>query len=314
MLADETKREDVSFSEVKKYKERLNIALKAAKICVFEVDVTNQLYTFFENSEDIFGVPGEIILRDVQPFSKLSAAEYQRAASEYFSHPDDFDEIDRAFQSIYNGKSTTYEARMRAGGSDYVWCKLDVSPVFGEDGSFRMIGVITDISALKSRRDCLEEEVKHDNFTGLYNKQSSLEKIQKILREEADKNHALILVDIDNFKHFNDTYGHAEGDKIIKEVAAELKSVFRGTDVIGRFGGDEFLLFVSGISSTDWIRERLQRLTLGRKGKYIWTNSIGAAFYPKDGETQEELFKKADEALYRAKLRKGTYEFYSPLM
>lgn len=115
--------------EAKEYKERLRIALKAAKICVFEVDLTQQLYTFFENAEDIFGVSGEAILNDVRPFGKLEPAAYQKAVSEYFSHPDDQKVIDKAFQSIFSGQTTTYEARMRAGGSDYLWCKIDVTPI-----------------------------------------------------------------------------------------------------------------------------------------------------------------------------------------
>ena len=83
--------------QIEPYKERLHIALSAAKICIFEVDLTRQLYTFFENSEAIFGVTGEKILRDVQPYSRLSPEEYQKAVSLYFSHPDDSEVISAAF-------------------------------------------------------------------------------------------------------------------------------------------------------------------------------------------------------------------------
>lgn len=73
--------------EIMMFRERLTIALKAAKICVFEVDLTQQLYTCFENSEDIFGVSEDVILKDVQPYSKLSPEAYQLAVSDYFAHP-----------------------------------------------------------------------------------------------------------------------------------------------------------------------------------------------------------------------------------
>lgn len=76
MSNDITPANAVDISDAEKYKERLNIALKAAKICVFEVDLVNQLYTFFENSEDIFGISGEKILEDVRPFSNLSPDAY----------------------------------------------------------------------------------------------------------------------------------------------------------------------------------------------------------------------------------------------
>ena len=147
----ETERTAQGLSEAELYQQRLKVALKAAKICVFEVDLQKQLYTFFANSEDIFGVAGDGILADVAPFSELPPDAYQRAVSEYFSHPDDFETIGRAFQSVFQGKSTTYEARMRAGGSGYIWCKIDVSPVMEDGVPIKMIGVITNIEEQKAK-------------------------------------------------------------------------------------------------------------------------------------------------------------------
>lgn len=86
--------------EINRYKERLQIALTAAKICIFEVDLLQQLYTYFENAEVIFGISGEKILKDVQPFSKLEPVEYRKAASAYFSHPEDEAVIEKAFKDM----------------------------------------------------------------------------------------------------------------------------------------------------------------------------------------------------------------------
>lgn len=149
-------------NELALFKERMMMALKATKVCVFEVDLVQQLYTYFENSEDIFGVTGDVILRDVQPFSKLSAEEYRIAVSNYFAHPDDETVIAEAFCSVLSGQPTTYEARMRAGGSDYTWCKIDVTPVFHNDQPVKMIGVITNISDLKRENDILREKASLD--------------------------------------------------------------------------------------------------------------------------------------------------------
>ena len=162
----------VNSLNAERYKERLNIALKAAKICVFEVDIANQLYTFFENAEDIFGVSGEVILKEVQPFCNLAPDSYRRAVSEYFSHPDDIAVIEEAFKSIFDGKAITYEARMRAGGSGFVWCKIDVTPIIENGVPVRMIGVITDITTVKTKINELENAVKHDSFTGLWDKKN----------------------------------------------------------------------------------------------------------------------------------------------
>ena len=75
-------------NQLEDYKIWLDITLKAANVCVFEVDIVNQLYTVFENSEDIFGVPGEKILNDVRKYSQFTPEDYQKAVSLYFSHPD----------------------------------------------------------------------------------------------------------------------------------------------------------------------------------------------------------------------------------
>lgn len=278
---------------------------------MFEVDITNQLYTFFENAEDIFGVSGNRILNDVRPYSRLSAAECQKAVSAYFSHPDDFEVINTAFQSIFRGESTTYEARMRAGGSDFIWCKLDVTPITEENGTVKMIGVITDISDHKSRRDHLEDEILRDTFTGLYSKNGSLEKIRQLLKKNPDRKYTLILADIDNFKLFNDAFGHAEGDKIIKAVTNTYSAAFRQNDIVGRFGGDEFILFISDIPNADWLQPRLRHLVKGNAECYPWSASVGISLYPQDAVSLDALFQMADNALYRSKVKKGHYTFSS---
>ena len=111
-------------NELTQYKERLHVALTAAKICIFEVDIQKQLYTYFENAEVIFGVSGESILKDVQPYSRLDPEAYRLAVSRYFSHPEDEAVIENAFSDVLAGKSTAYEARMKAGNSGYIWCRI----------------------------------------------------------------------------------------------------------------------------------------------------------------------------------------------
>lgn len=298
-------------TEIKTYKNRLRTVLQAARICVFEVDVINQLYTFFENAEAIFGVSGDIILADVQPYSKLPPDEYQEAVSQYFSHPDDAAVIDRAFQSIFNGEHTTYEARMRAGGSHFIWCRLDVTPIIENGVPSKMIGVITDISDIKEKNDDLERAVSLESFTGLLNKSYAIERIRKVLHRSPDRTHALILIDIDNFKPYNDTYGHASGDRVIKMVADSLRNSFRETDIIGRFGGDEFILFLENVPDINWLEERLQTLLRYERNDCRCTCSAGVALFPHNACGFDQLFEQADKALYQSKLIHETYTFFS---
>lgn len=301
----------VNLQNAERYKERLNIALKAAKICVFEVDLAKQLYTFFENAEDIFGVSGEVILKDVQPFSHLEPAAYQRAVSAYFSHPDDSSVIEEAFKSIFDGKAVTYEARMRAGGSDFVWCKIDVTPILENRVPVRMIGVITDIMAVKTKINELENAVKHDSFTGLWDKKNSIKLMREVLSQKSEQSHALIITDIDNFKMINDLRGHAVGDIIISLVSEALRDAFRDTDIIGRFGGDEFILLVCNIPDIQWLTQRLRQVISCQKDTYCCTNSIGVSIFPQNATDFDLLLKQADKALYQSKLSKASYTFYS---
>lgn len=297
--------------ETQEYRQRLSIALKAAGICVFEVDLQRQLYTFFENAEDIFGVSGENILVDVQPYSALSAAEYQKAVSDYFSHPEDFKEIDRAFRQVLAGKSTTYHARMKAGGSGFVWCKIDVTPVLENGVPVKMIGVITDISDFKTKTEVLEQRVLRDEFTGLYSKKSCISLIENALRHQGHQRHALVMADIDNFKPYNDAFGHAAGDVVILRVVRVLKACLRKNDIVGRFGGDEFLIFMQDIPSTAWIGEKLERLRRSAASFSGCTVSLGASIFPDDAVEFAPLFEKTDQALYQAKQYKNIYKIYS---
>lgn len=297
--------------EIKQYKERLSIALRAARICVFEVDLKQQLYTFFDNSEAIFGVLGDSILEDVRPFSKLDSETYRKKVSEYFVHPDDEQTVQKAFSCMFQGKPTTYEARMKVRGSGYIWCKVDVTPILEEGSPVRMIGVITDIEAQKKRMKNLEQAAKLDHFTGLYNKSYTISSIKEILTGAKEEKYALLLLDIDNFKHFNDVHGHAKGDKMILTVARKLKETFPETDIIGRFGGDEFLALVRDDEDPLGMKKRLRQILRFQTAGIVFTNSIGIALFPQDAEDFNDLFYKADTALYQAKELKESFVFYS---
>lgn len=288
--------------------------LKAANICVFEVDIINQLYLSFMNAEDIFHVSGESILKDVQPFSQLSPEDYQKACSDYFSHPDDHEVINQAFQHIFKGESTSYQARMKAGHkTDFMWCQIDVTPIIENGIPSRMIGVITNINHMIDKVKKLESESHHDSFTQLYNKNYTLSLIQETIHTYPFQKHALLLLDIDNFKSINDTYGHAWGDQIILLVAKQLKDNLRKDDIIGRFGGDEFIVLLKNIQDIELLYTKISQLVEYHDEIYHYSNSIGVAVYPDDTQNITELFELADQALYHSKLTKKTYTIYKDM-
>lgn len=299
--------------ELKKYRERLMTALKSSNISVFEVDLQQQLYTFFENAEVIFGISGEEILRAVQQFSKLSPEDYQKAVSDYFSHPDDAEIIDRAFRQILTGQPATYYARMKAGRTSFKWCKLDVTPILESGIPVRMIGVITDIDDLKSRADLFEKKSRNDDFTELFTKTYAVSQIKKILTQKPFQKHALILLDIDNFKSINDTYGHMAGDKVLKALSAALKRCFSQKAVLGRFGGDEFIVFLQNLQDPAALCQKLDSLLTVHSENYSVTNSFGVAIFPDDADNYDCLFARADHALYTAKRTKNKYILFSEI-
>ena len=151
-----------------------------------------------------------------------------------------------------------------------------------------------------------------DRFTGLLNRAVFNEQLDRevaVARRE-DLRFAVAMVDIDHFKRFNDTYGHAGGDEALRMVARTLRDSFRATDVVARYGGEEFALILPGVMSsraTDLL-ERIRRVVAvmpirlpGRLRPVTVTVSIGVAIWPDDGETPAEVLRCADQRLYQAK-------------
>ena len=160
----------------------------------------------------------------------------------------------------------------------------------------------------KIRQVQLSHKANMDSLTGLLNKSAVTEAITTYLIEsEKDQMHALLMIDCDDFKSINDNFGHAVGDEVIKYFASVLKRTFRDSDIKGRFGGDEFMVFMKNTTKdattlrANQLNEAIRKPYL-KDGKEIKIScSIGVAYFPKDAGNFENLFNMADEALYKAK-------------
>lgn len=182
----------------------------------------------------------------------------------------------------------------------------------------RLFMMTLDIDKEKREELKLRSQTEHDGMTGLLNRETFVAKVTKILEEEGPvRKHALIMLDIDQFKNHNDIYGHPFGDQVIRETAHFLKGFLRENDLCGRMGGDEFMVFLRDITSEDDVIPRINMLCRLLRRKYMDKGevscSMGVVFYPRDGKTFQVLYQNADTALYEVKnTGRGNYGIYSP--
>jgi diguanylate cyclase (GGDEF)-like protein len=179
---------------------------------------------------------------------------------------------------------------------------------------------IRDITSRKKIQDALvkseallREQSVRDHLTGLFNRRYMEETLQRELLRAIRKQLSLgiIMLDIDDFKRINDTYGHAVGDEILRAVGQLLLQQVRGEDISCRYGGDEFIIVLPDVSReitrerAELICERAKQFRLNLEGKVLEfeavTLSLGMAAFPEDGSTSAALLKSVDDALYRAK-------------
>jgi diguanylate cyclase (GGDEF)-like protein len=149
-----------------------------------------------------------------------------------------------------------------------------------------------------------------DGLTGVFSRRYCLERF----REEVERskkfkhNFSFLMIDVDYFKNYNDKYGHLVGDAILREVAATIKENIRQIDLLGRYGGEEFILVLTetGSEQSKFVAERIRKAVEEKQIKVYDENlgitiSIGVATFPKDAEVPQAIIEKADQALYCAK-------------
>lgn len=248
-----------------------------------------------------------IVLLDIQ-ISMVSAASLLER-----HHTDPvFGKIPVVAITINDDTKTQMEA-FQMGAADYI-----TKPFVEQIIRYRIRNVLSTRQAEQAAQETemLRVKAERDLMTGIYNKVTSEHLVSRMLTA----NHticAMLVIDIDDFKQVNDVYGHLEGDHIICMIADLLSNHFRKTDIVGRIGGDEFLVFMSGLPSRDLARQKadnflkLLKYEPGSASALCISVSIGMAVTEPRPYTYRELFKQADEALYHAKRNgKGRYVEY----
>jgi diguanylate cyclase (GGDEF)-like protein len=217
----------------------------------------------------------------------------------------------------------------RKDGSIYLqW--LAISPVHGADGqATHYVGIFSDISEPREAERKIIELAFYDPLTELPNRDLLRDRLNYALSGSARHGHygALLLIDLDNFKVLNDTFGHEAGDRLLIEAASRLRQSLRENDTAARMGGDEFMLLLEGLAATELasaaaaeaIAEKIRAALCAPYGAkdaaYHLTPSIGICLFRGEEESAAILIKHAELALYRAKdAGRNAIRFYSPDM
>lgn len=184
--------------------------------------------------------------------------------------------------------------------------------------------VLSDINDLKRSQEKLAEMAFHDILTGLANRALLMERIAHFIaraERSATLHAALLFLDLDRFKYYNDTFGHASGDRVLIEIAKRLKQNLRKGDTIARFGGDEFVIVLEEemdrgriLKIAHTLLEKIKEPLEINEHRFVIGGSIGIALYPDDGRDAETLLKHADTAMYQAKQNREHVSFYAPQM
>ena len=205
----------------------------------------------------------------------------------------------------------TFEYRSVIMKGEAEWCRVFVNFILEPmQGDVCMLLYARNINDEKLRELSLKDDAERDSLTKLYNRAAIQHKIDYELTEASKSGQTCVLymIDIDNFKVVNDTYGHLYGDAVLCEITTRIKSVFRGSDIIGRVGGDEFVVFLSDVPSFDFVQEKAENLCDVLRSPIKFdsqgfglTGSVGIAVSPQNGMVFKDLYEVADEALYNAK-------------
>lgn len=214
-------------------------------------------------------------------------------------------------QAMGNGERIRTQILNYANDGQPLWLDINIVPIHNELGQLAYFAAIErDLTEHKMLQSRLEVLASTDSLTGLPNRQAIINKAEKEFARARQNNLplSLVMIDVDHFKSINDKHGHAAGDHVLREVSTICQDVLRGSDVIGRIGGEEFVLLLptAAQSNAEQVAERM-RIRLASTKIYFHeqefniTASFGVATLNDDDNTLQDMLDRADEAMYIAK-------------
>ena len=278
--------------------EKLHLALAQTKIHVWDYDPRSNIVRFSDY--------------ETESFFQLSKKTYtpEELITVEHIHPESAGAFLRLFEDVHEGSSATsalIKVRRKYKGekSYYKWTRMTLTLVYDDNGSvISAVGVSEDAA----QEVALQEKASHDVLTKLLNRESLFNEVEDYLKAHNEMSEktlsAIFMIDIDDFKHVNDDYGHKRGDEILIDAADALSQSFRSEDIVARLGGDEFIVFMKNAQSAETTRNRakilLKNLTLTYPDLTV-TCSIGIYLVPQDTMSFVDLYEEVDDAMYEAK-------------
>lgn len=298
--------------QIQEEKERYEIVEEISDNILFNYDVV----------ADVFECAAKTV-RGAKTRTRIEDAIENLTYGDIIDHRDVPAFIEALSNALAGKKINVFDARIINEKGDGVWHRIKFAVIYGDDGNaLKFIGTLTDVDKEKKEKTRLISQAETDQLTGFLNKLSVSMKISEMIKENPNAPGALLFIDIDNFKMLNDTYGHHEGDLFLKQFADKLSIRFGANDVLGRVGGEEFVLFIDGADLTQEAltesakktAEDILRICHGVKLENVpdreFSCSIGIALRNVNGTTYTALYESADKAMYDVKKNgKNNYRF-----
>lgn len=240
--------------------------------------------------------------------NEVGELDFKKAMEILHIHPDDEQTFRQTMLSNGVGKFDEQVLRMGKANGEYIWCRVYRTLLMDDNQNVvSILGKIVDVDEEIKEKMQLEHKSRTDMLTGLLNKQTFEKEVRDYVENHTTNSSCFVFIDMDHFKDINDKFGHSVGDQVIRETAKKIQLLFANFDLVGRFGGDEFCVFVKEIPR-DTLIDRLRFAVKKMEQEYAYEGgavkisaSIGAAYCKKEHIGYKEFMDVADAAAYQAK-------------
>ncbi len=311
IVSDITERKNAE-SELVLLAQRLSLATEAAQVGVWEWNLADDTLTWDVTMFKIYGIP-QVVAMTYEKWSKSV-------------HPEDLPSVEASLQKVISEKSqrSTEFRIILPDGSVRIVSAVNRVVLDAQSKVIRMLGVNVDVTEPRAMALQMAHSAEHDFLTGLPNRMLLNDRITQAitLAPRHMKKVVVMFLDLDGFKHINDSLGHSTGDKLLQSVAQRLVNCVRDSDTVSRQGGDEFVVLLSEVAQPDDSSSTAARMlqavakahSIDGRELHV-TTSIGMSVYPDDGMDAETLIKNADTAMYQAKENgRNICQFFKPIM